>query len=462
MKTGFLYLPVFLRVAGRPHLPAVASAVLIMTACVLQAQPQNATGQVDFSSPQTVHTAFGLLEGASSAGPSPANSGALQPGLWRLGMYRGADLGAVYQQAAQSRAMVHYVVSDRFCYPINQWCGIGPPFLNWPLYESMVGQAATQTLGMNVMFDVWNEPDNPQFWSGTQAQFFEAYLRAYRVLRAAAPTALIGGPSSAVAYNKTFLQAFLNFCVANGCQVNFLSWHELDDNDQNIAEISAHLLDARSSFVDNPAYASLHLQRIDINETTGPISKDYPAAILEYLSQLEQGGADGASRSCWANSQGNSTCFDGSLDGLLTANGWPRSSWWTYKIYSDGVNARVASTSSEARVPILGSASLSGAAAAQVLLGYYNLNAIETSSPAPMTVQVNLVGMDHLPFLTGAPTVHLRLEKMPASGESPLAQPVLVQESNVPWTGTSLTTTVSNIQSGEAYRITIRNPSALF
>jgi xylan 1,4-beta-xylosidase len=455
-------LPLFFRRPSGVLRPCALILPFFFLAVSLAPAQQTAIGQVDFSSPQVVHSVFGMLEGASAAAPSPASSTALQPGLWRLGMYHGADLDSVYEQAAQSRAIIHYVVSNRFCYPVNQWCGTGAPYTNWTLYQTKVAQAVTDTKGKNVMFDVWNEPDSPLFWSGTQAQFFEAYLRAYNVLRnLVGPNVLIGGPSTGT-YNRTFLKAFLDYCVAQGCQVNFLSWHELDDADQDIAAISTHLRDARSSFVNNPAYASLHLQRIDINETTGPLSKNFPGAILDYLFQLEQGGADGAARTCWPNSAAQSTCFNGSLDGLLTSNGWPCASWWAYKTYSDGVNSRVASTSSDSRVAILGTKALSGKSVAQILVGYYNSSAIQAATAAPMTVQLNLLGMDQLSFLTGASHVRVRLEWIPATGESPLSQPVLIQQSDVAWNGSSLTTTVPNIQAGEAYRITLWNPAASF
>ncbi len=430
-------------------------------AAPIVAQPLTAYAEVNFSSPQAVHSAFGFLEGASAAGPSSAISSALQPALWRLGTYEGTDLASVYQQAVQAGAAVEYVVSDRFCYPTNQWCGNAPPYLNWPQFESMVGAAAVATEGMDVAYDVWNEPDNPQFWSGTQAQFFEAYLRAYRVLRnILGPNVLIGGPSSALPYDKAYLQAFLDYCVANGCQVNFLSWHELDDTDQAIAAISAHLRDARTSFLQNPAYASLQLQRIDINETTGPLSKDYPGAIVEYLYQLEQGGADGATRTCWNDSTGQSTCFNESLDGLLTPDGWPRASWWTYKAYSDGVGARVASTSTDSRVSILGTKSPGGGAAAQVLVGYYNSSAIQSSTPAPMSVQLTLTGLNKVASLTGASNIGMRLERIPATGESILEQLFVMWQTTVAWNGSTLTTIVPNIQSGDAYLLTLWNPAS--
>ena len=71
---------------------------------------------------------------------------------------------------------------------------------------------------------MWNEPDNSFFWTGTQAQLFELYRRTYRILRQdLGRDALIGGPSLAALYDKPYLMAFADYCLANACEVNFLS-----------------------------------------------------------------------------------------------------------------------------------------------------------------------------------------------------------------------------------------------
>jgi xylan 1,4-beta-xylosidase len=43
-------------------------------------------------------------------------------------------------------------------------------------------------------FEIWNEPDHPAFWTGTQAEYFELYDWAVEGIRAAYPEARVGGP----------------------------------------------------------------------------------------------------------------------------------------------------------------------------------------------------------------------------------------------------------------------------
>jgi xylan 1,4-beta-xylosidase len=113
-----------------------------------------------------------------------------------------------------------------------------------------VARVAQSAQGLDVLWDVWNEPNTGTFWQGTREQFFETYLRAYGVLRdQLGPDAWIGGPSITL-YDHAFLAEFLDFCVANACEVNFLSWHELRSTGYRIVPITDNLADAYASFVD--------------------------------------------------------------------------------------------------------------------------------------------------------------------------------------------------------------------
>ena len=127
-----------------------------------------------------------------------------------------------------------------------------------------------------------------------------------------------GGPSIAK-YDQNFLTAFLNYCKDNNLEVNFLSWHEL--NDQDITSIAARINNARRSLQQNPKYQSLKIQKIYVNEIIGPTAQYRPAEILGYLYYTELGRADGAAKACWEpvnNTSGTNNCFNNSLDGLVT------------------------------------------------------------------------------------------------------------------------------------------------
>jgi hypothetical protein len=231
---------------------------------------------------------------------------------------------------------------------------------------------------------------------------------------------MISGPSYS-RYDRRRTVDFLNFCQANGCEVNALSWHELDPAET--LDIAAHLTDARQSFVASGAYPALRLSELHVNETVGELDTHRPAAAVTALAQLEQGGADAAARACWNDSSGQSTCFNDSLDGLLTSSGSRRrASWWVYKAYADGMRARVASTSNDARLATL--ASVPNGTSAQVLLGSWSPD----GAPANTATTVTVTRLSAVPALAARKTVRVRVWRVPNSGESAVRSLPLVSD----------------------------------
>lgn len=78
-------------------------------------------------------------------------------------------------------------------------------------------------------FEVWNEPDLPPFWSGTQAQYFELYKATVTTLKAVDPTLKVGGPSTS---RVQWLPQFLTYCAENSLPVDFVSTHVYAGDDQ--------------------------------------------------------------------------------------------------------------------------------------------------------------------------------------------------------------------------------------
>ena len=68
---------------------------------------------------------------------------------------------------------------------------------------------------------------------------------------------------------------------------------------------------------------------------------------------------------------GADQCSNGTLDGLLTPEGQPRTAWRAYRLYTDGAGTRVPATSDSAAVAVLASRR-SVAGAAQVLLARHD------------------------------------------------------------------------------------------
>lgn len=71
-------------------------------------------------------------------------------------------------------------------------------------------------------FEIWNEPNLRQFWTGTQAEYFELYRHSVEAIRRAGPDIAVGGPASA---RNEWIPEFLEFCAGQGLPVDFVSTH---------------------------------------------------------------------------------------------------------------------------------------------------------------------------------------------------------------------------------------------
>lgn len=397
---------------------------------------------VDFAVPQpTVKSMSGFLYGVEQDEPPDHLIQSLQPQLWRtsrLNLYpRLTGFGATFQ----------LLLSDTWGYGNQR----GWPYDDYTRWENHVRNLARQHKGKKMLWDIWNEPDlRDPFWKGTRNQFFETYKRAYRVLREElGPDVMIGGPSI-TKYDKGFLTAFLNYCKANNLEVNFLSWHEL--NDQAINAIAPHIRDANQSFRQNPSYSSLKIQRLDVNEIVGPTAQYRPGENLAYLYYSEQGGADAAAKACWEpKAGGRNNCFNKSLDGLVEPGPFaPRAVWWVYKAYADGFSSRVRTQGTSPKVIGLASRS-NGKNQAQVLFGYFE----QGRSPGQAFITITLRNLQQLGFVQPGQPLNLTISQIPDSGEAVVKELATVKREQITVTNQVVRLTIPNVKLHEAYILTI-------
>src|SRR5262245_61781502 len=88
-----------------------------------------------------------------------------------------------YSRAVDLHVPYVELIGDEWGYPYQNWKGHGPPWANFAEWESFVANIANEFRGRNVIFDIWNNPNNPINWQGTFAQYFETYQRAATVIR---------------------------------------------------------------------------------------------------------------------------------------------------------------------------------------------------------------------------------------------------------------------------------------
>jgi xylan 1,4-beta-xylosidase len=71
-------------------------------------------------------------------------------------------------------------------------------------------------------FEVWNEPNLKDFWTGSQRDYFRLYQVTAQAIKRVDSSLRVGGPASA---HNEWIPAFLNFCVRNTVPVDFVSTH---------------------------------------------------------------------------------------------------------------------------------------------------------------------------------------------------------------------------------------------
>ena len=71
-------------------------------------------------------------------------------------------------------------------------------------------------------FEVWNEPNLPAFWTGTQADYFKLYRVTALAIKEVDDRLQVGGPATA---NNEWITEFLDFCKKSKVPVDFVSTH---------------------------------------------------------------------------------------------------------------------------------------------------------------------------------------------------------------------------------------------
>jgi xylan 1,4-beta-xylosidase len=367
---------------------------------------------VDWARPMRARSAVGLLHGMDERDPPDRLIRRLAPRTWR------ADLdSAPYDRASAFGARYIFVLSDRWGYPGANWYGRRPPWEDFAAWTDFVRAQARANRGRRLVWDIWNEPDQPYFWNGTQAQFHQTYRIAYEAIRQElGQRATIAGPSVS-AFRWSWLVGLLDYCREADCEVNALSWHELAGGRPALRSIPNHLRRARRALARNPAYVVLGLRELHVNEAVGLGDALYPGEQLAYLAFLERGGADAAARACWPDPSGTDNCLGHTLDGLLDSPSLrPRGAWWATAWYARGVASRVAASSTSPAVIALAAARSSTSGHAEILIGSFDPDA-----NAPVAVHVGLRGLRSLPFLRRADRAAVASFRIASAGEEPVS-----------------------------------------
>ena len=376
--------------------------------------PAGAHVRVDVGAePRRGPSMSGFLHSLEPGGPGDEVIRPLRPRFWRSVPHR-----APYERVTGLGAGYQVVLSDLWGYPSDGWQGRGPP---WEHLDA-VGAHGRDRRHARCAAGRWSSTcgtsPTPRTSGTARASSSSGCTRSRRaaLVDELGAGALVGGPSTRAAI-PAWVGGLLRYCRQHHCRVSFISYHANLLPTEPIPEISVRLRELRR-LVDR--YGDLGLSRIVVNESVGPVDQYSPGSIIGYLAQLEAGGADAAARSCWPGLKGEDNCTNGTLEGLLTPSGRPRSAWWAYRAYGQGAESRVPSVSDNWTVAGLASVR---PGLVEVVLG--RLDRAAPGAP-PIDVELQLPGLRRA--LPGARSVLVTVERLPNSGDQPLAEPQPVLE----------------------------------
>lgn len=407
------------------------------------------TVTVDFGTvtgPAT-HRASGFLHSISADKPGDQFVRPLKPRLFRLHASEALTL-PLYRRLTGYGAVVQSVISDSYGYPEASgiWPGDGGDWSAWEnLVEGLVREADSN--GLQLQWDIWNEPDSFNFWKRNDEQFFEAWKRAVRTIRRLNPKARIVGPSLSKGPCH-YLYGFLLSAHAEGVLPDIISWHDMDlDHPNNVVAVRQYL--AKHGIPDRP---------ISINEFKYPSAGDHPGLILWWLSHIEEESPESAAYACWPTEEGHSDCEVHTLDGLLTLGGLPRAAWFVHKGYAEITGQLVKVEVSGSR--IAGIAGIdSRSRIGRLLVGRRE----NRQSPSNEPVEIVFRNVDSFVNLSTDGEVFIHAERIPASDI--LNGPEVTIEALYRVTNNEARLHLPNFEAWDAYEVVLgragdRTPSA--
>lgn len=128
--------------------------------------------------------------------------------------------------------------------------------------------------------EIWNEPDNRQFWTQSPAVYDDFYVAAARAIRAAFPGLQVGGPGLTPAgclapQGRSWTRRFLDHVRDTRAPLDFFSWHMYSNDPRDYADCAAFYraeLDARGF-----AAVPMHVTEWNTETRSGARSTDLRA-----------------------------------------------------------------------------------------------------------------------------------------------------------------------------------------
>ena len=423
----------------------VPGYALILAATLLAAAPTTAAAasssntlvvDANVNLRSVTHVASGALYGLSANGTPaeryvdplhPSSFVQMAPGGSQLPNGEsapGGDSLVVAPEAAQAGAQVIVRMPDWYPNFPYKW-------VSWSNWLSAIDAqvAAVKASGdSNIQsMEIWNEPD--WTWDTTDAGSFAAgWVESFNEIRKDDATIPIDGPSYSE-WNESWMSSFLTYAKANNALPQYLSWHELQ-GDQNIAADVAAAKSLESSLGISPI-------PIVIEEYAETSEVGVPGSLVGYISKFERAGVDEADLAFWNN-------YGTMGDTLVSTGGLPNASWWLYKWYGD-MSGEMVTTVPPAQTGIDGAASVNSAG--------NQVSVIFGGGSGSSAVTIN--GLSGLSAFSGG-TAHVVLQYVRSQGRTtPVSAPQTISVGDYTISSGSITVPVNAMNAANGYHLVI-------
>src|SRR5918912_1950782 len=136
----------------------------------------------------------------------------------------------------------------------NYQANVTPPkdYKQWAVLISRLVSHWVERYGVGCVrdwfFEVWNEPNLKQFWTGTREDYFKLYRYTVEAIKDVDAALRVGGPATAA---NEWIEEFLDFCEKNDLPADFVTTHhyptdafgsEDDDTETQLAKSRRSIL----------------------------------------------------------------------------------------------------------------------------------------------------------------------------------------------------------------------------
>lgn len=232
----------------------------------------------------------------------------------------------------------------------NYQANVTPP-RDYQEWAALVGKLVSHWVGRygvgevrEWFFEVWNEPNLKEFWTGTQGDYFNLYRHTARAIKSVDANLRVGGPATA---KNEWIEEFLDFCERNNLPADFVTTHhyptdafgeEGDDTETQLAKSRRSVLREQAQDARRRA-RGLPLYYTEWNASSNPRDplhdEPYAAAFVAKTIMEANGLVEGYSfwtfTDIFEENYFPSVPFHGGF-GLMNLHGIPKPTYRAYQL----------------------------------------------------------------------------------------------------------------------------------